>query len=891
MSSPSTADTPRRVKRSRFVIFFSNHIGSIIASILISAISLCLYFKLPQENDCVNLIQSFSFWQDMLLCVIGPIAFVYAYHSLVIFIFRPIKRDWLLSQGLYFWRVFGFVMAVPVALALIISFANSFTHLAKWSDAEFQSADMIYVAEMYGDYNSDCDCSDTENSAVDLEDEYGAKPHKPSILWTVFYHYIDPGNQHSTLSLAGRIVAGICAVLGVIFLNGLLVSVIVGMFDSKREKWKNGTARYVNYLRKKEFYVIIGGGEMDAHIVRSIFERVVPERCNSIFGYKTPCPYIVIQTSSDVEELRTKIYAQLDNDRYKRHVVIYAGSRTSENDIADLALECAKELYLIGEIKLEESEESMHDAYNMRCLEIVADYLKENTKSKDNKLRTYLMFEHQTTFSIYQFSEISERVKDNLDFRPINFYELWAQRVLINPAITESQIKASMYKPLEGYGIDKDSDEFVHLVIFGISRMGVALGIEAAHLAHYPNFVTKKVRTRITFIDSNMDQERNFFMGRFKGMFELARHRYAVAVPNTHNLYSDETCGKWVNPMDRELADGRKIYEHLGDDFIDIEWEFIDGTIENPVIHDYLHDAACNPNAKLTIAMCHADLNKAAAAAIYMPREIYCSDRLQQVLVYQRYDDSLFSQLSEEQYQTPFNGKLKAFGKIFETFDLQWLERRYEIAEEIQVIYDQSDSSICDLISIVLDGKREWTKPYKEAIDRAKSIVSKIHCDCNDDVVELDKMYPPKIKGKSSSAELWSNIYNANMLWTKLRCSDIFNVYNMSDCSDEQNVTKDELMWVLSYMEHNRWNVEQLLMTCKPLSYEEYCIWQTDRRNQGSRVKGIYKALMKHPDICSCDMLHNIDDTFQHDMKFSKSIKGIYEKYCAIKLQNDVKES
>lgn len=50
-----------------------------------------------------------------------------------------------------------------------------------------------------------------------------------------------------------------------------------------------------------------------------------------------------------------------------------------------------------------------------------------------------------------------------------------------------------------------------------MSRMGVALGIEAARLAHYPNFMRNpKLKTRITFIDKNCHSEMKYFKGDLK---------------------------------------------------------------------------------------------------------------------------------------------------------------------------------------------------------------------------------------------------------------------------------------------------------------------------------------------------------------------------------------
>ena len=58
-----------------------------------------------------------------------------------------------------------------------------------------------------------------------------------------------------------------------------------------------------------------------------------------------------------------------------------------------------------------------------------------------------------------------------------------------------------LYPPLDRDGIRAQSDRYVHLIVVGMSRMGVAMGVTAAHIDHNPNFVTQCFRTRITFID------------------------------------------------------------------------------------------------------------------------------------------------------------------------------------------------------------------------------------------------------------------------------------------------------------------------------------------------------------------------------------------------------
>ena len=61
----------------------------------------------------------------------------------------------------------------------------------------------------------------------------------------------------------------------------------------------------------------------------------------------------------------------------------------------------------------------------------------------------------------------------------------------------------------------------------------------------------------------------------------------------------------WLNP----LLDGDSVSpyktkdKHLGQDFIDVEWEFIQGDVENPAVQNYIEHVAKDKNVRLTVAV------------------------------------------------------------------------------------------------------------------------------------------------------------------------------------------------------------------------------------------------------------------------------------------------
>lgn len=683
----------------------------------------------------------------------------------------------------------------------------------------FSLKDSIYLKSLGVSFKIEGDSLFLIKNTTELNNVLLDSKEDPSLLWTVYYHFVDPGNQHMAINPNARTVVAIISLLGIFLLNGVLVTTLVNLVDRRREKWLVGKVRYnikncSRDIRLKNYVIIIGGHEMVSSIVKDILVN------------DTSLPYVLILTKRNVEEFRRELELSVDS-AYVDRIVIYSGDCTSVEDIKSLRLDLAKEIYILGEDINLGDKDSYHDTLNIQCLQLIAEQCKQISKKK---LVCRIMFEYQTTFSVYQITGINT---ETIDFRPFNYYELWAQKVLIN------KNDNSIYLPLEGKeGIKKEDNHFVHLVVAGMSRMGIAMAIEAAHLAHYPNFEDengKKIRTRITFIDSNAKQEMDFFMGRFKEMFALARWRYVKAYDYAYlykksglkNLYDDVVSYPWHVPTDD--ADSASYYKgnYLGGDFIDIEWEFIDGSIEQPSVQEYMKDAAKAPYAKLTVAVCFPETNHSIAAAIYLPYLVY--EKALQVLVYQKYDDSLINTIAS---RPRYHGdKIKGFGMLSSAYDASLIDDAEFIGEKVGEEYQ------C------------FTEKLKSS--SAKSQIS---------------------RGKTDSAMLWSNYYNANMMWTKLRCVG----YNGGELTEEQ-------VEQLSKVEHNRWNVEQLLLRYHPLKESErneFALLTAKKEEFLEKKNDMKRLKMAHLDICSNDSLKMIDGNMPElDKQLIRILPQIYKEF------------
>lgn len=670
--------------------------------------------------------------QKVVIFAIGAFGLFMVAKALLLFLFGRPKFDWHMIYGNFLLNVITIVMLVP----FIISAAAQMCNIENIKEGSAESP--------------------------------------ASLVWSVFSHFVDPGNIGN--AAADHIGwATLIALLGVFLMNGLLIATLTGWIDSHKEKWLKGEVTYIRPSMQR-YYIIIGGNDMVAGIVEQIFRANKSTWWRRILSLLFK-PTILIQTSRDVEKFRMELFSNL-TEREQRHVIIYYGNRTSDRDIENLKVRSAKEVYIIGEDVRSDDTESYHDTMNMECLELIRKHLGKGHK----KLTCHVMFEYQTTFSVFQYSEISNNIKDCIDFKPFNYYDSWAQQVLIG--------RTKEYLPLEGAeGIRVDSPKQVHLIIVGMSRMGISMAINAAHVAHYPNYASKGIRTKITFIDKNADEEKDFFMGRFKELFALSHWRYSEVKGKDIELVNED------NPLGK--------YEHLGGDFLDIEWEFINGSIEKKAMQTYIKEATDNENSIVTIAICLPEPNRCLAAALYLDRSVY--DKVNQILVYNRYGDSLVTQMTHKNDTqiNPYHNKIRAFGMAYDFYNLELVRNIEKLAHRIED--------------------------------------------------EYNKIYPPDPNekyGKSEMAKWWSNVYSASTAWCKMRCIG---------WDGERDLTEGEVN-ILAKVEHARWNMEQLLMGYRPVDVtKQKELTDITDKEEKKKKKNKLKSQMIHLNICSFNKLEKID--------------------------------
>ncbi len=552
---------------------------------------------------------------------------------------------------------------------------------------------------------------------------------------------------------------------GTIFFSGLLVSLITTGIIRIVENIEKGRIHY----KLKNHIVIIGYD----NIVPSIIAKIIESR-----DYKST--KIVLQTSTPIEEVRNTLLTKLSAKNFKRVILVHA-PRQSVEELKLLYTVHAKNILIIGDRSLAD-----HDAENMNTLRELAsihrEYFKQVHKNsvtteKKNKasaaplIPLLMLFENEASYAALQLNDINEEWKKYFEFRPYNFYKRWANRLLTSCTYDKAD-RLITYPGMDRGSIKLDSNKYVHLIIIGMNRMGVALAKEAAHIIHFPNFNenTGANRTLITFIDDHADTEMYFFKGRLPGYFKIAPALYADLSA------SDFNC--WQN-----------LNKRPGNHFLDVQFRFIKGRIESDYVRNWLRSALKDERAVTTMAICLNNPSQSFGMAMYLPEEVYTRGRnttwettdeslIVNILVRQETTGTLIKSFSDaagaESAKNKRYAHLYPFGMIDKSYSLK--NHTNHLAMAFNYLYNHGPEKLNE-ISQTDKLEEEWIS------------------------------LTPSLK--------WSNVYLADSIDFKLRAIGL----NRDKLKDTP--LSEEQINALAYTEHNRWNMEKLLLGYRPLRESE----------------------------------------------------------------------
>ena len=664
------------------------------------------------------------------------------------------------------------------------------------------------------------------------------------------YLLIDSNAFHDFCTYSGAsgttvFITCLIYIAGVILFTGMLISVMTNMIERRVENHRTGLIHYL----QSGHYVIMG------------YDDLVPSFISYIFG-KDKEAYVLILTSVEAEKVNEKLSKTFSKKQLKRVIVNY-GHRTNLESYKGIRLEGAEEIFIVGYHSLD-----AHDAINVECVDNISIYLSSpNIKQKPSRITC--VFRDIDTYSAFKTTEIFGKVNElGIEFVPYNFYTNWAKQVFIKRSHKLSydlkDMREIKYPAVFGNGIGPDDPRLVHLVFVGTTNFAVAFAMEAAHVLHFPNFIKNKdLKTRITFIDLNADKEKDEFITRNRHFFEVQSYRYQDL--------SDEPKEKNVDT--EAFLSKEEGYEKGKDyDFLDIEFEFIKGDIFSRQIQQEIKGWAKDTNGQyLSIFLAMANQRNNFVMGMNMPDEVYDNDI--PVFIRQDRSDNFVTNLRNADnkklpYYTINDGKVTEstnhylryaniypFGMKAAAYSAD--DKSLKRAKLINYLYCTADYSKNKFQSIMALNALPKEMIFEEA-DKL----------WNGDYNNLDET---KRKGLDVSLK-WSNLYNSYTIRIKQATLQAERGLSLEDKSkDTAELTLEETE-MLAEVEHNRWNVEKLLMGYrKPHKNEDkYNIGNKDDKKLLKKNKELYI----HHDIRPFDQL---DEVKELDYEFSRYIPWIIE--------------
>lgn len=606
----------------------------------------------------------------------------------------------------------------------------------------------------------------------------------------------------------------IISVVGFILFCGIMISVFSNIIQRRVDDYKNGAVRYTNL---KNHIVIIGFDELMPSLVR--------QKC------KESKNDILILSKKDSNSVREQVNSMLTKEEEKR-IIVYCGRRDSEEELSRLNLEKAKDIYILGN-----RQNVGHDALNIDCLGKMRKIIKKKKqeaenmcclrkkmrkicrrKESENKIRVTVMFDNYATFSAFQVSDLAEGWRESFNFTPFNFYEYWAQKVIVDHDYDGTYEEEDIsYPRIEGDAILKGTNDTVNVIIFGITSMGVAIATQAAHYLHFSRKKTDNSlrKSRITFICANAREEMEMFYSHYGNFFEIQT-----------SYFRD-----YINGKGFEEKIQPTYFKDNDANFLDIEFEFINGEPYHPGVRDYLKRIAKDKHRRISIFITTGNDRRDINIGMSLPEEIYTRRLITPVFVHQKSSGELLNLL-----QKTSNFKFKhiyPFGMIDTKLDLN--SKNQSRAMLLNLFYSKEGLTV-------------------------ENVVEKA---CND----WDNL---------SAAFQWSSLYSANSYELKLK------ELNLID--KEKNVMIDKLekgicdnLDELCEIEQNRWNVEKLLMGYRKPHKEEQMNIDNDRATQvGNNLFNQYKQQYIHDLIRPFCQLTSVKWKIEIDgKKIEKDASGI----------------
>ena len=326
-----------------------------------------------------------------------------------------------------------------------------------------------------------------------------------------------------------------------------------------------------------------------------------------------------------------------------------------------------------------------------------------------NRLRTHLILKNQALVNVLRRVPLDPDMAADIELYAYTMEDLWSMEVL--------GIRPGTNPLLDRIPITPESGSRVHLVLFGSGAQAESLAVHSALVAHYPNYCRdNRLRTRITWVSDSMTDFARFKQ-QYKGLLENSWRRNLTI--SGDDVKIDAAAPKYANERQ---------------DFIDVEWEFVEARGSDDIFLYKLARWSNDEDKQLTVALCYEDdgRNINEALAMKLPDSV-------PVLV--RVDDDA---------------------------SLMFLKQSGQFGHIIPMGMKAADlPSMTDFIHMAQCVNYAYFNMRESTEDERRQGAAEMN-------VALELPSPEELQGlwnspKLTTAKRWSNIYNAFTVNTKMR--------------------------------------------------------------------------------------------------------------------------
>lgn len=384
--------------------------------------------------------------------------------------------------------------------------------------------------------------------------------------------------------------------------------------------------------------------------------------------------------------------------------------------------------------------------------------LAKLVRERPNRPVVHLLVQSHVTLWTLQTMDMPADLNECFELYPFTLEDIWAKNALVQlPGI-----KNMGFPPLDRESISADSKSCVHVVISGFGRQAEALATHVALVAHYPNYHPDDavpLRSRITIIDTSIQDKRDSFIARHQHLFE-------------HSFY------RTIDVKKKQVDFHYPYYYGQRKDFVDVEWEFVEGSIHNPDITQKINEWVVSEKRQLTFFIAHDDDCQNMSVGMSLPSLVY--EHKIPVFV-QQYNNGFYASLCNNALYS----NLYLFGMKDRGYDIQ--QPLWVMAQLLKYFYDCSYGNLGVPTELPMNKVREaW-------------------------------------RNEISFKMRLSNMYNVMTISTKMRSLG----HDAKDSDTFYALTQKEIEQ-MAETEHNRWTVERLLLGNRPCTDDELRIIRED---------------------------------------------------------------